>query len=160
MITEQDIIFDNLYEDIAEQLDAIMDEVIWDLADEMGVNHSMMMKIVEEWSKGVSDRLPLTVEVCEASNKILKEWHEETRKMLEEENKQWFIFLYIFWNLVKVKKLIRKEDMNCIFCKKNPTRVYASAVKHGKSIRYRYCVSCKKKFKTEEVSVKHKVLKP
>ncbi len=88
MITEQDIIFDNLYEDIAEQLDAIMDEVIWDLADEMGVNHSMMMKIVEEWSKGVSDRLPLTVEVCEASNKILKEWHEETRKMLEEENKQ------------------------------------------------------------------------
>ena len=66
MIREQDIIFDNLYEDIAEQLDAIMDEVIWDLADEMGVNHSMMMNIVEEWSKGVSDRLPLTVEVCES----------------------------------------------------------------------------------------------
>ena len=49
--------------------------------------------------------------------------------------------------------------MNCIFCKKSPTRVYASDVKHGKSIRYRYCVSCKKKFKTEEVSVKHKVIK-
>ena len=84
MITEQDIIFDNLYPEVSEKLDAIMDDVIWDLVDEMGVNHSMMMKIVEEWSKGASDRLPLTVEVdektrkvleeCEASNKILKEW--------------------------------------------------------------------------------------
>ena len=86
MITEQDIIFDNLYPEVSEKLDAIMDEVIWDLADEMGVNHSMMMKIVEEWSKGASNRLPLTVEIdeetrkmleeCEASNKILKEYEE------------------------------------------------------------------------------------
>ena len=86
MITEQDIIFDNLYPEVSEKLDAIMDEVIWDLADEMGVNHSMMMKIVEEWSKGASDRLPLTGEIdeetrkmleeCEASNKILKEYEE------------------------------------------------------------------------------------
>ena len=86
MITEQDIIFDNLYPEVSEKLDAIMDEVIWDLADEMGVNHSMMMKIVEESSKGASDRLPLTVEIdeetrkmleeCEASNKILKEYEE------------------------------------------------------------------------------------
>ena len=84
MITEQDIIFDELYPEVSEKLDAIMDEVIWDLVDEMGVNHSMMMKIVEEWSRGVSDRLPLTVEIdekarkmleeCEDSNKILKEW--------------------------------------------------------------------------------------
>ena len=84
MITEQDIIFDELYPEVSEKLDAIMDEVIWDLADEMGVNHSMMMKIVEEWARGASDRLPLTVEIdekarkmleeCEDSNKILKEW--------------------------------------------------------------------------------------
>ena len=87
MITEQDIIFDELYPEVSEKLDAIMDEVIWDLADEMGVNHSMMMKIVEEWSRGASDRLPLTVEIdeearkmleeCEASNKILKEWEKK-----------------------------------------------------------------------------------
>ena len=86
MTTEQDIIFDELYPEVSEKLDAIMDEVIWDLADEMGVNHSMMMKIFEEWSRGASDRLPLTVEVdeetrkmleeCEASNKILKEYEE------------------------------------------------------------------------------------
>ena len=86
MITEQDIIFDELYPEVSERLDAIMDEVIWDLVDEMGVNHSMMMKIVEEWSRGASDRLPLTVEIdekarkmlekCEAANKILKEYEE------------------------------------------------------------------------------------
>ena len=77
MITEQDIIFDNLYPDIADKLDAIMDEVIWDLADEMGVNHSMMMKIVEEWSRKVADRLPLTVEVDEETSKMLKEWEKK-----------------------------------------------------------------------------------
>ena len=77
MITEQDIIFDNLYPDVSKKLDAIMDEVIWDLVDEMGVNHSMMMKIVEEWSKGASDRLPLTVEVDEETRKMLKEWEKK-----------------------------------------------------------------------------------
>lgn len=77
MITEQDIIFDNLYPEVSEKLDAIMDEVIWDLADEMGVNHSMMMKIVEEWSRKVADRLPLTVEVDEETSKMLKEWEKK-----------------------------------------------------------------------------------
>ena len=60
MITEQDIVFDNLYEDIATKLDSIMDEVIADIGDEEGIPNSMMMKIVETWSEGVSVRLPLT----------------------------------------------------------------------------------------------------
>jgi len=46
--------------------------------------------------------------------------------------------------------------MNCIFCKEKHTRVYGSGVKNGKSIRYRRCISCKKKFKTEEIPVDHK----
>ena len=46
MITEQDIVFDNLYEDIATKLDSIMDEVIADIEDEEGIPNSMMMKIV------------------------------------------------------------------------------------------------------------------
>ena len=52
MITEQDIVFDNLYEDIATKLDSIMDEVIADIEDEEGIQHSMMMRIVETWSLG------------------------------------------------------------------------------------------------------------
>jgi len=81
MINEQDIIFDELYPEVSEKLDAIMDEVIWDLADEIGVNHSMMMKIVEEWSRGASDRLPLTVEVDEETSKMLKEWEKKQWKL-------------------------------------------------------------------------------
>jgi len=77
MITEQDIIFDELYPEVSEKLDAIMDEVIWDLADEIGVNHSMMMKIVEEWSRGVYDRLPLEVITDEKTIKMLKEWEKK-----------------------------------------------------------------------------------
>lgn len=61
MITEQDIILDNLYPDIAEKLDAILDEVIADIEEDWGINNDMMMKIVEIWSEGVSYRLPLTV---------------------------------------------------------------------------------------------------
>ena len=61
MITEQDIIFDNLYEDIEEQLDAILDEVIADIQHDEGIHHDVMMRILETWSLGVSARLPLTV---------------------------------------------------------------------------------------------------
>ena len=83
MTTEQDIIFDELYPEVSEKLDAIMDEVIWDLADEMGVNHSMMMKIVEEWSRGASDRLPLTDEIDDKARKMLEEY-EGSNKILKE----------------------------------------------------------------------------
>jgi len=43
--------------------------------------------------------------------------------------------------------------MHCIKCGYNKTRVYGSDVIDGKSIRYRKCVSCETKFKTEEVAV-------
>ena len=77
MITEQDIIFDNLYPYIADKLDSILDEVIADIEDDWGIHHSMMMKIVEEWSRKVADRLPLTVEIDEETGKMLKEWEKK-----------------------------------------------------------------------------------
>ena len=61
MITEQDIIFDNLYPEVAEKLDAILDEVITDIEEDWGINNNMMMRIVETWSLGVSVRLPLAI---------------------------------------------------------------------------------------------------
>lgn len=77
MINEQDIIFDELYPEVSEKLDAIMDEVIADIEDDWGIQHSMMIKIVEEWSRGVSARLPLTVEVDEETKKMLNEWEKK-----------------------------------------------------------------------------------
>ena len=71
MITEQDIVFDNLYEDIATKLDSIMDEVIADIEDEEGIQNSMMMKIVETWSEGVSVRLPLTTRTDKKTMELL-----------------------------------------------------------------------------------------
>ena len=71
MITEQDIVFDNLYEDIATKLDSIMDEVIADIEDEEGIPNSMMMKIVETWSEGVSVRLPLTTRMDKKTMELL-----------------------------------------------------------------------------------------
>jgi len=43
--------------------------------------------------------------------------------------------------------------MHCIKCGHTKTRVYSSDVIDGKSIRFRKCVSCGTKFKTEEVAV-------
>tara|TARA_R100000988_G_C3910303_1_gene121684 strand:- start:348 stop:617 length:270 start_codon:yes stop_codon:yes gene_type:complete len=71
MITEQDNIFDNLYEDIATKLDSIMDEVIADIAEEEGIQNSMMMRIVETWSLGVSIRLPLTTRTDKKAIELL-----------------------------------------------------------------------------------------
>ena len=68
MVTENDIIFDNLYEDIAEKLDSILDEVIADIEEDWGINNDMMMRIVEAWALGVSIRLPLTINTKETSN--------------------------------------------------------------------------------------------
>tara|TARA_Y100000592_G_scaffold27096_2_gene42986 strand:- start:11763 stop:11996 length:234 start_codon:yes stop_codon:yes gene_type:complete len=77
MITEQDIIFDNLYPDIADKLDAILDEVIADIEDEWGINNDMMMRIVDTWSLGVSVRLPLEVEIDEKTKKLLEDQEEK-----------------------------------------------------------------------------------
>lgn len=77
MITEQDIIFDNLYPDIADKLDAILDEVIADIEDEWGINNDMMMRIVDTWSLGVSVRLPLETKIDEETSTMLKEWEKK-----------------------------------------------------------------------------------
>ena len=77
MITEQDIIFDNLYPYIADKLDSILNEVIADIENDWEIQHSMMMKIVEEWSRKVADRLPLEVVTDEKTIKMLKEWEEK-----------------------------------------------------------------------------------
>jgi len=72
MITEQDIVFDNIYEEVAKRLDWVLDEVIEEIEDDWGINKDMMMKIVETWSKGVSTRLPLTVKIDKRTMEMLK----------------------------------------------------------------------------------------
>ena len=73
MTTEQDIIFDNIYEEVAKRLDWVLDEVIEEIEDDWGINNDMMMRIVETWSVGVSARLPLTTAVDKATMDLLKE---------------------------------------------------------------------------------------
>ena len=80
MITEQDIIFDNLYEDVATKLDSILDEVIADIEHDWGIKHDIMMRIVETWSVGVSARLPLTTTVDKATMELLKKEVENVNK--------------------------------------------------------------------------------
>ena len=71
MITEQDILFDNIYEEVAKRLDWVLDEVIEEIEDDWGINNDVMMRIVETWSVGVSARLPLTVKVDKKTMELL-----------------------------------------------------------------------------------------
>lgn len=71
MITENDIIFDNVYEEVATRLDWILDEAIEDIGDEWGINDKIMIKIVETWSQGVSVRLPLTTKVDKKTMELI-----------------------------------------------------------------------------------------
>jgi|TARA_R100000664_G_scaffold5341_2_gene10221 hypothetical protein len=71
MITENDIIFDNVYEEVATRLDWILDEAIEDIGDEWGINDNIMIKIVETWSQGVSVRLPLTTKVDKKTMELI-----------------------------------------------------------------------------------------
>lgn len=80
MITEQDIIFDKIYEEVAKRLDWVLDEVIEEIEDDWGINNDMMMRIVETWSVGVSARLPLTTTVDKATMELLKKEVENVNK--------------------------------------------------------------------------------
>ena len=80
MTTEQDIIFDNIYEEVAKRLDWVLDEVIEEIEDEWGINNDVMMRIVETWSVGVSARLPLTTTVDKATMELLKKEVENVNK--------------------------------------------------------------------------------
>ncbi len=80
VINEQDILFDNVYEEVAKRLDWVLDEVIGEIEDEWGINNDLMMKIVETWSQGVSVRLPLTIKVDKKAMKVLKEGVKSVNK--------------------------------------------------------------------------------
>ena len=80
MITEQDILFDNIYEEVAKRLDWVLDEVIEEIEDDWGINNDVMMRIVETWSEGVSNRLPLTVKVDKKTMNMLKKGVENVNK--------------------------------------------------------------------------------
>ena len=80
VINEQDILFDNIYEEVAKRLDWVLDEVIEEVEDEWGINNDLMMKIVETWSQGVSVRLPLTIKVDKKAMKVLKEGVKSVNK--------------------------------------------------------------------------------
>ena len=80
MITEQDIIFDKIYEEVAKILDWVLEEVIEEIEDDWGINNDVMMRIVETWSVGVSARLPLTTTVDKATMELLKKEVENVNK--------------------------------------------------------------------------------
>jgi len=63
MTNENDIIFDNVYEDECDRLDTILLEVAKEIKEEGGYSKEMVERIIDTWCEGVGIR-------------IKEEWHE------------------------------------------------------------------------------------
>ena len=62
MITESDIIFDNLAEDVFPLLEEALDREAEHIMDEFGINPETMVKLIESWLHNASknDYIPNT----------------------------------------------------------------------------------------------------
>ena len=62
MITESDIIFDNLAEDVFPLLEEAIDREAEHIMDEFGINPETMVKLIETWLQNASkdDYIPNT----------------------------------------------------------------------------------------------------
>jgi hypothetical protein len=62
MITEQDIIFDELYPEVSEELDAQFITMVKEIKEELDIPSNIMETIVQTWVEGISEVMPKEVE--------------------------------------------------------------------------------------------------
>jgi len=62
MITEQDIIFDELYPEVSEELDTQFITMVKEIKEELDIPSNIMETIVQTWVEGISEVMPKEVE--------------------------------------------------------------------------------------------------
>lgn len=62
MTTEQDIIFDELYPEVSEELDAQFITMVKEIKEELDIPSNIMDTIVQTWVEGISEVMPKEVE--------------------------------------------------------------------------------------------------
>jgi hypothetical protein len=62
MTTEQDIIFDELYPEVSEELDAQFITMVKEIKEELDIPSNIMETIVQTWVEGISEVMPKEVE--------------------------------------------------------------------------------------------------
>ena len=62
MINEQDIIFDELYPEVSEELDAQFITMVKEIKEELDIPSNIMDTIVQTWVEGISEVMPKGVE--------------------------------------------------------------------------------------------------
>ena len=62
MTTEQDIIFDELYSEVSEELDAQFITMVKEIKEELDIPSNIMETIVQTWVEGISEVMPKEVE--------------------------------------------------------------------------------------------------
>jgi hypothetical protein len=90
MINDQDIIIDNIYPEIAQRLNDMIDNEISVIVSEEGISPNLMIRILDTWSLGISAR----VEKFTAKNaeQLIKEHNnKELNDARKEETKHYFV---------------------------------------------------------------------
>ena len=62
MINEQDIIFDELYPEVSEELDTQFITMVKEIKEELDIPSNIMETIVQTWVEGISEVMPKEVE--------------------------------------------------------------------------------------------------
>jgi hypothetical protein len=62
MTTEQDIIFDELYPEVSEELDTQFITMVKEIKEELDIPSNIMETIVQTWVEGISEVMPKEVE--------------------------------------------------------------------------------------------------
>ena len=90
MINEQDVIIDNIYPDIAKRLDDMIDQEVSTIMDEEKISPSLMIRILDVWSLGISARVDNFT--AKNAEQLIKEYNnKELNNARKKETERYFV---------------------------------------------------------------------
>ena len=85
-LTDTDILIDEIYDEISQRLDDIVDDEVSHIIDDYNISHIVMLQILDIWSQDFSFR---ETYIVKQADKLKKE--KEKQNASKEENKKYFV---------------------------------------------------------------------
>jgi len=90
MINDQDIIIDDIYPEIAQRLNDMIDNEISIIVSEEGISPNLMIRILDTWSLGISTRVEKFI--AKNAEQLIKEHNnKELNDARKEKTKHYFV---------------------------------------------------------------------
>ena len=85
-LTDTDILIDEIYDEISQRLDDIVDDEVSHIIDDYNISHIVMLQILDIWSQDFSFR---ETYIVKQADKLKKE--KEKQNASKKENKKYFV---------------------------------------------------------------------